>query len=135
MDRIDSATRSRIMASVRSKNTQPELRVRSAAHKLGLRFRLHHPGLPGKPDIVFPSRHIALFVHGCFWHGHNCPHGQRMPSTNPEYWRNKIRRNMERDAGVQAELRELGWKPVIIWECQVNADGLPELLSRLLVGG
>lgn len=132
MEKIDKATRSRVMASVKSKNTKPELCVRSAAHKLGLRFRLHRKDLPGSPDVVFPSRRIALFVHGCFWHGHDCPHGQRQPVTNVEYWRNKIKRNMERDARVQGELINLGWKPIVVWECEAKLDDLPEILTRML---
>ena len=104
MDKIDADTRSRIMASVRSKNTKPEIIVRSAAHKLGFRFRIHRKDLPGNPDIVFPSRRVVIFVHGCFWHGHDCQHGKRLPITNAEYWHDKIKRNIERDTKVQREL-------------------------------
>jgi len=132
MDKIDKATRSRVMASVPSKDTKLELRVRSATHKLGFRYRLHGKNLPGKPDMVFASRRIALFVHGCFWHGHDCPHGRRSPATNVAYWRDKIRRNVERDARVQKELVALGWKPIVIWECQVKHDGLDQTLAREL---
>ena len=135
MDKIDSTTRSRVMAKVKSKNTKPEIRVRSAAHKLGFRFRLHHKELPGKPDVIFPSRRVALFVHGCFWHGHDCPHGSRMPVANAEYWRDKIRRNADRDTRVQAELIGLGWRPIIIWECQIKTADLPGLLTSALEVG
>ena len=135
MDKIDKATRSRVMASVKSKNTTPEMRVRSTAHKMGFRFRLHRKELPGKPDIVFPSRRIALFVHGCFWHGHDCPHGQHQPATNVDYWRVKITGNIERDARVQSELISLGWKPIIIWECQTKPADLPRLLTDILGNG
>jgi DNA mismatch endonuclease (patch repair protein) len=131
MDKIDKATRSHVMRSVHSKNTKPELYVRSTAHKLGYRFRLHRANLPGKPDIVFPSRHIALFVHGCFWHGHDCPHGKRIPTTNIDYWHEKIRCNVERDNRVQKELSKLDWKMAIIWECQIN-DGLAQRLIDIL---
>lgn len=131
MDKIDKATRSRVMSSVHSKNTKIELRVRSTAHKLGYRFRLNRTDLPGKPDLIFPSRKIAMFVHGCFWHGHFCEHGNRMPATNVEYWREKIRRNVERDAKVQKELIELGWKPIVVWECHVD-DTLSELIKSTL---
>ena len=130
MDNIDKATRSRIMASVSSKNTKPEIRVRSIAHKLGFRFRIHRKELPGNPDIVFPSRHIALFVHGCFWHGHDCPHAQRLPVTNTAYWSDKIRRNVERDAKVQIALIDLGWKPIVIWECQIKDKNFTQRLFR-----
>ena len=132
MDKIDKATRSRVMASVRSKNTKPELRVRSAAHRLGFRFRLHRKELPGNPDLVFPSRRIALFVHGCFWHGHDCSRGQRMPATNTDYWRGKIRGNVARDAKAVEALKELGWRPVLIWECQAKESDLPQLLIAAL---
>ena len=133
MRQTDAATRSRIMARVKSKNTGLELRVRRTAHSLGFRFRLHRKDLPGNPDVVFPSRRIALFVHGCFWHGHDCPHGRRQPATNVEYWRAKIARNVERDARVQRELAERGWNPVVLWECQTR-DDLPNLLSVMLDG-
>lgn len=132
MDRIDKATRSRIMASVRSKDTKAEMRVRSTAHKLGFHFRLHRSDLPGKPDLVFPSRHVALFVHGCFWHGHDCLHGRRLPVTNAEYWRDKIRRNIERDARVQEELTGLGWRSAVVWECEVEGSNLADIIAAIL---
>lgn len=135
MDKVDEKTRSRIMATVKSKDTKPELRVRSAAHKLGLRFRLHSSKLPGKPDLVFPSRRVALFVHGCFWHGHTCKRGDRMPATNTQYWRDKIARNKKRDAVNQSSLSDLGWRPIVVWECQTSENELPSLLSVLIVAG
>ena len=131
MDKIDKATRSRVMASVHSKNTKPEMRVRSTAHRLGYRFRLHWKDLPGKPDLVFPSRRVALFVHGCFWHGHDCKHGSRKPTTNQDYWNEKIKRNMERDTRVQDELTAIGWKPIVIWECQLD-DELSQRLTEAI---
>jgi len=134
MDKIDKAARSRVMASVHSKNTKLELRVRSMAHKLGYRYRLHRKNLPGKPDMVFPSRRIVLFIHGCFWHGHDCPHGRRSPTTNVEYWSEKIRRNVERDARVQRELIALDWKPVVMWECQIKDEELPQRIIEALNG-
>lgn len=120
------------MAAVRSANTKPEMRVRSAAHKLGFRFRLHKKELPGTPDLVLPSRRVALFVHGCFWHSHDCTRGQRLPETNVTFWRTKIGRNIERDKEVRSELLALGWKPVVIWECQTKDSSLPERLEALL---
>ncbi|MFC1991669.1 very short patch repair endonuclease [Chloroflexota bacterium] len=131
MDKIDKATRSRVMASVHSKNTKPEMRVRSMTHRLGYRFRLHRKDLPGSPDLVFPSRRVALFVHGCFWHGHDCKHGRRKPATNQDYWNEKIKRNTERDARVQDELTALGWKSVVIWECQLD-DELSQKLTEAI---
>ena len=119
------------MRAVKSRGTAPELKVRRAAHALGLRFRLGRSDLPGKPDLVFPSRRIALFVHGCFWHGHDCARGARMPHTNRTYWQAKIARNMERDAASLASLRKLDWKPAVIWECETkDAARLARLITR-----
>jgi DNA mismatch endonuclease (patch repair protein) len=128
-DVFDPAKRSAVMRAVKSRDTAPELKVRRAAHALGLRFRLGRTDLPGKPDLVFPSRRVALFVHGCFWHGHDCPRGARVPQANRAYWIAKINRNVLRDeASVQA-LRRLGWRPAIIWECEAKDS---EKLSRLI---
>lgn len=123
--------RSAVMRAVKSRDTAPELKVRRAAHALGLRFRLGRTDLPGKPDLVFPSRRVALFVHGCFWHGHDCPRGARLPETNRAYWQAKIARNTARDLVVRENLRRLGWKHVVIWECQTrNAATLAQLITR-----
>ncbi len=119
-DVFDPAQRSAVMRAVKSRDTAPELAVRRAAHALGLRFRLHRADLPGKPDLVFPARRIALFVHGCFWHGHDCPRGARMPQTNCAYWESKISRNVARDATASAALKKLGWTPRTIWECETR---------------
>ena len=132
MDKVDPATRSRIMASVRSKNTRPEMRVRKTAHRIGYRYRLHRKDLPGKPDLVFPSRRIAMFVHGCFWHGHPCKRGDRMPATNVDYWREKIARNQRRDVANQLLLHELDWTPIVVWECQTLDHSLASLLKDIL---
>ena len=130
-DVFDSEKRSAVMRAVKSRGTAPELKVRRAAHALGLRFRLGRSDLPGKPDLVFPSRRIALFVHGCFWHGHDCARGARMPHTNRTYWQAKIARNMERDAASLASLRKLDWKPAVIWECETkDAARLARLVTR-----
>jgi DNA mismatch endonuclease, patch repair protein len=112
--------RSAVMRAVKSSNTTPELAVRRAAHKLGLRFRLARHDLPGKPDLVFPGRRAALFVHGCFWHGHDCARGARMPATNRAYWEAKISRNMARDKAAKAALKKLGWKHAVVWECETK---------------
>jgi DNA mismatch endonuclease (patch repair protein) len=130
-DVFDIEKRSAVMRAVKSRGTAPELKVRRAAHALGLRFRLGRSDLPGKPDLVFPSRRIALFVHGCFWHGHDCARGARMPHTNRTYWQAKIARNMERDAASLASLRKLDWKPAVIWECETkDAARLARLITR-----
>lgn len=131
-DVFNSAQRSAVMRAVKSKDTAPELAVRRAAHALGLRFRLQRTDLPGKPDLVFPARRIALFVHGCFWHGHNCPRGARMPRTNRAYWESKISRNVARDAAASAALKKLGWTSRTIWECETrDPAGLSRRIARL----
>jgi DNA mismatch endonuclease (patch repair protein) len=122
--------RSRVMAAVKSENTKPELAVRRLVHSLGYRFRLHRKGLPGTPDIVFPARRAVIFVHGCYWHGHDCKRGARMPKTNIDYWRTKIDRNAARDAASVAAIEADGWRVLIIWECEIKDTGL---LARRLV--
>lgn len=128
-DTVSQEQRSATMARVRNKNTQPELRVRSAAHALGLRFRLYRRDLPGTPDLVFPKYKVALFVHGCFWHRHEgCPRAT-MPKTRVDYWQAKFHRNVERDARHAADLLALGWKPAVIWECETTD---PQLLAEII---
>ncbi|MGM4962983.1 very short patch repair endonuclease [Tardiphaga sp. 1201_B9_N1_1] len=120
--------RSWTMSRIKSKDTKPELTVRKAAHSLGLRFRLHRRDLPGTPDLVFPGRRTALFVHGCFWHRHDCGRATT-PASNVGYWAAKFQRNVERDARSAAELRKLGWRCVRIWECETRD---PEKLDGVL---
>jgi DNA mismatch endonuclease (patch repair protein) len=121
------------MQAVRSTNTTPELLVRSAAHRLGYRFRLHAANLPGKPDLVFAGRRKVIFVHGCFWHGHTCARGARIPRTNTAYWLGKIGRNTRRDAATKAQLRRLGWRVLTIWECDLkNLDRVRTKLATFL---
>ncbi len=115
-----SAERSAIMRAVKSRDTAPEIKVRRLAHAAGLRYRLNGESLPGKPDMVFWGRKKAIFVHGCFWHGHTCKRGDRRPATNAPYWTRKIARNKERDARVREELARLGWRSLIIWECELR---------------
>jgi DNA mismatch endonuclease, patch repair protein len=129
-DNVDAATRSAIMARVRSSNTTPELVVRRALHAAGFRFRLHRKDLPGKPDLTLPRYKTAVFVHGCFWHGHGCKRGRRVPATNRDYWVAKIGRNVERDRSNMDTLRQLGWTPVVIWECRI-AEGVAKLIEQL----
>ena len=112
--------RARVMRAVKGKDTKPEMIVRRLAHALGYRFRLHRKDLPGKPDLVFPGRRKVIFVHGCFWHGHECARGSRQPKQNAEYWRNKIARNVERDADNLQALERLGWQTQVIWECEMK---------------
>lgn len=132
-DTLSPAARAAAMRAVKSANTTPEIAVRKAAHRVGLRFRLQRTDLPGKPDLVFVSRRIALFVHGCFWHGHDCPRGARTPATNRDYWIAKIARNVDRDARVACELQALDWRPVTVWECETKPpEGLEALLTARL---
>lgn len=104
------------MAAIHNRNTKPELIIRRGLHARGLRYRLCQKALPGKPDLVFPKYHAVIFVHGCFWHGHNCKYF-KMPSSNNEFWRKKITENKERDNKVLQNLRECGWRTLIVWEC------------------
>ena len=124
------------MSRVRGKDTGTEKVVRSLIHRLGYRFRLYTRDLPGSPDIVFPSRRKVIFVHGCFWHGHGCPRGKRMPAANAEYWGQKIARNKLRDRRNRQRLRRLGWDPLIIWECKVKQlDTLKKQIESFLSRG
>ncbi|WP_020180625.1 very short patch repair endonuclease [Methylopila sp. M107] len=125
--------RSAVMRAVKSRDTGPEMLVRRVAHALGFRFRLHRTDLPGSPDLVFPRAKTAVFVHGCFWHGHDCPRGARVPKTNVDYWRAKIGRNVARDARVRGELEAAGWRTLTLWECELkDRDGLEARLRDAL---
>jgi len=112
------------MSRIRGRDTKPELCIRRGLHARGLRFRLHPKELPGKPDLVFPRYRTAVFVHGCFWHGHGC-HLSKMPATRPEFWRKKIARNVARDQKTIAALNESGWRVLVIWECALRGPGRP----------
>jgi DNA mismatch endonuclease (patch repair protein) len=133
VDIVSPARRSELMGRIRGKGTKPELIVRSAAHRLGYRFRLHVKNLPGSPDLVFRSRNVALFVHGCFWHRHDgCPYCYD-PKSNIEFWNQKFKNNVVRDQRVCMGLEELGWRVAIIWECETaNSDSLRKRLKELL---
>lgn len=118
-DVVDAATRSRMMAGIRSKNTRPELVVRRGLHALGFRYRLHDRGLAGQPDMVLPRYRAVIFIHGCFWHGHDCALF-RWPKSREAFWREKIGRNRERDAAAEAGLEQAGWRVLKIWECALK---------------
>jgi DNA mismatch endonuclease (patch repair protein) len=122
MDILTRIERSRLMARIKGKNTTPELAVRRAVHSDGYRYRLHGPDLPGRPDLVFPSRKKAIFVHGCFWHAHDCDHGRRRPVTNRTFWARKARENRRRDERKLHELQALGWRVLLVWECEIKRD-------------
>ena len=119
VDNRTKESRSRLMSRIGSKHTKPELAVRSLLHGLGYRFRLHRKDLPGKPDIVFIGRKKAIFVHGCYWHGHGCKIG-KPPKSNLEFWLPKIERNRERDARKRSELEQIGWQVEEIWQCEIT---------------
>ena len=123
--------RSRLMSRVKGKDTKPEKVVRSALHSLGYRFRLYRKNLPGSPDIVLPKYRTAIFVHGCFWHRHpGCPKATT-PKSNLEYWHRKFAENVERDRRKERELARLGWRVMIIWQCESSVRRLDELAERL----
>lgn len=124
-------SRSDIMRAVKRAHTKPEIIVRQALHALGLRFRLHRRDLPGSPDIVLPRFRTAVFVHGCFWHRHpGCRHATT-PKSRQEYWLPKFEANVERDARKEAQLRELGWRVAVIWECETKSLAALEARLRL----
>jgi DNA mismatch endonuclease (patch repair protein) len=126
--------RSAVMRKVKGADTSPERKVRQMLTRMGLRYRLQRKDLPGKPDIVFAGRKLALFVHGCFWHDHDCPRGARRPKANADYWRAKISRNRERDAPNAEALQALGWRVEVVWECELkDAAALEARLRAVLL--
>lgn len=121
-DVVTPNVRSRMMAGIGPKDTRPEMMVRRGLHALGYRYRLHDRRLPGRPDLVFSSRRAVIFIHGCFWHGHDCSLF-RWPGTRPQFWRDKIDGNIARDARVRNELLAAGWRVMDVWECQLRGRG------------
>jgi DNA mismatch endonuclease (patch repair protein) len=121
-----------MMAAVRSKDTAPEMFVRRLLHSLGYRFRLHRRDLPGKPDIVFPVRKKAIFVHGCFWHQHEECRGSHLPKSNTSYWIPKLMQNKARDALNLAKLKSAGWKCLVLWECELGKSSIVHRLKAFL---
>lgn len=119
-DIVDRVTRSRMMSTIKGKDTKPELFLRKALHAQGFRYRLGGGGLPGKPDLVFPARRVVVFVHGCFWHRHECSYF-KWPSTNQEFWAEKLNTNASRDCANERTLHGLGWLVLIVWECELKA--------------
>jgi DNA mismatch endonuclease, patch repair protein len=131
--RKTSEPRSRIMRAIKSRDTSPELAVRSLAHRLGYRFRVCRRDLPGSPDLVFPRLRKVIFVNGCFWHSHDCGEGVRVPLQNRPYWKQKLRRTKERDEAACEALRALGWKVTVFWECELaNREGAIRKLRTFL---
>ncbi|MCB9982116.1 MAG: DNA mismatch endonuclease Vsr [Rhodospirillales bacterium] len=133
MTETTSEIRSRTMRAIRSTNTKPEMIVRKLVHSMGYRYRLHRKDLPGHPDLTFPALRKIIFVNGCFWHGHDCKRGARIPKTNRGYWLEKIARNKERDSNHNSNLAVLGWQVLTIWECEIcDSDTLQSKIRSFL---
>lgn len=131
MDIWSKHKRSEVMSKIRSKNTKPEMLLRSRLFKAGYRYRIHKKGLPGKPDIVLQKYKTAIFVHGCFWHYHtDCREG-RIPPTNTAFWKTKLQKNVERDQIHKEALEKLGWKVIIVWECEIE-KGLESVFKNII---
>jgi DNA mismatch endonuclease (patch repair protein) len=137
-DVVDQATRSRMMAGIRGKDTRPELALRKRLHALGFRYRLHVRDLPGRPDIVLPKYGAVIFVHGCFWHGHGCPLF-KWPKSRSEFWREKIGGNIARDARALQALQDSEWRVAVLWECAIrpktSIEAVVEELAAWLKSG
>jgi DNA mismatch endonuclease, patch repair protein len=134
-DVLTPQQRSFNMSRIRNRNTRPEMIVRSTVHRMGYRYSLHRRDLPGKPDLVFTSRRKIIFVHGCFFHMHDCPYGRVVPKTNAEFWQTKRLSNVERDKRNLAALEDAGWQVLTVWECMTkprNRDQLPVILHAFL---
>lgn len=132
-DIVDPATRSRMMSGIRGKNTRPEVKIRKALHAKGFRYQLHRKDLPGKPDMVFPKYRAVVFIHGCFWHRHCCSLF-RWPSSNVDFWQNKLSGNQQKDIVNNAGLEALGWKVLIVWECAIRGRykvGAEDTVTRI----
>jgi len=125
-------TRSEMMSRIGGKNTAPELKVRRGLHRRGLRYRLHHKGLPGKPDIVLPRHNVVILVHGCFWHGHRGCRYFRLPRSNSDFWLSKIQKNRDRDDRQTDQLVGLGWRVLVIWECATRNRPVEELVDTTI---
>lgn len=131
MDIWDKKKRSEVMSKIRSKNTKPEILLRKALFSKGLRYRINYKKLPGKPDIVFPKYKTVIFVHGCFWHGHKNCKIAHIPKSNINFWKNKIEKNKERDGLNYERITHLGWKIVVVWECQISKKTIQELAENI----
>jgi len=129
-DIVDSKTRSRMMSGIRGKNTKPEMIIRKALFKRGFRYRIHYKELPGKPDIVFPKYRAVVFVHGCFWHGHDC-HLFKWPKSRADFWKKKIETNRERDIRNREACKKKGWRVLVIWECALRNQSESQVQSLI----
>jgi len=136
VDHLSKKKRSWNMSRIRSKNTEPELIVRSLLHKMGYRFRMHRKDLPGNPDIVLPKYKTVIFVHGCFWHRHKGCKRCSTPSTNKDYWQAKFDRNIQNDVKNKDALKKIGWKVLAIWECETtNTEMLKIIIQKKMENG
>ena len=131
VDVVSKTKRSEMMSGIRGKNTKPEREIGKMIHARGFRYRLHHAGLPGKPDFVFPRYRAVILVNGCFWHGHGC-HLFKWPKSRPEFWKEKIGRNIERDRENLAKYANLGWRVAVVWECALK--GRARIRSQMIAG-
>lgn len=135
-DHLTPEARSRNMGKIKQKDSKPEILLRSMLHRAGYRFRKNVTTLPGKPDIVLPKYRTVIFVHGCFWHRHDCRRGQSVPTVRREFWENKFERNVERDRENETSLQKAGWQVLIVWECELkNVHNLPDSIRILLGSG
>ena len=132
MDIWSKQKRSEVMSKIRGKDTKPEMILRSYLFRLGFRFRVHKKDLPGKPDIVLPKYQTVIFVHGCFWHYHDDCREGRIPSTNSKFWEEKLLKNVEKDKRHTEALQELGWKVIVVWECEIEKN-IEQTLNKLIV--
>ena len=132
-DRITPAERSKFMSQVRVSGTAPERVIRSSIFQAGFRYRLNDKGLPGAPDIVLKRHRVAIFVHGCFWHGHECKRGARVPKEHRPYWVAKIARNRARDADTLAQLAHAGWRVLVVWECELKDEAALDARLRAVL--
>ena len=133
VDNLSKEQRKKTMSLVRGKDTKPEMAVRKLVHSIGYRYRLHRKNLPGCPDLVFSGRHKVIFVHGCFWHGHDCHAGLNRPSSNKNYWTEKLERNIQRDAENLRQFKEMDWGALVIWECEIkNSSVMVKRIHRFL---
>ena len=134
-DYLTPEQRSRNMAKIKQSDTKPEIRLRSLLHRRGFRFRKNVADIPGKPDIVLPKYKTVIFVHGCFWHRHDCKRGQSVPTARREFWIEKFRKNVERDARNKAALEKGGWQVLTVWECDLKKSDVLQTIERQLYRG
>lgn len=132
VDKFSKHKRSEIMSHIKSKNTKPEITVRKIIYSLGYRYRLHRKDLPGKPDLAFIKKKKVIFINGCFWHGHSGCKKSALPDTNYEFWNDKIKNNVNRDTRNYKLLKDMGWKYLVIWQCEIKNDNLENIKSNII---